>query len=269
MARRSTPAYRPRQPLSAPSLPDAPMDAAELRRQLRLLKAWSAAVTVLLVAVATAAFRPAQERIPRLEVERIDVVEPDGRLVLAISSSAHIPGAILEGEELPREMSQGRVGSAGMLFYNERGDEVGGLVYRGVEEGEGDYAARGALTFDQFRQDQVVSLQYADDGESRSAGVHVWDRSTEVTVHELVDVILATRGPAGPERDAAEARLREMRRPGELGTHRVFLGSQDRTAALRLEDTLGRTRVRLYVDSADVARLEFLDEAGGVVLALP
>ncbi|MBW3535248.1 MAG: hypothetical protein KY453_08555 [Gemmatimonadetes bacterium] len=245
------------------------MDTSDLRTQLRLLKAWAALSGIVLVVLAVAAFRPPQERIRILEVERINVVEPDGRLALAISSSAHIPGPILEGEELPRELSGGRVGSAGMLFYNERGDEVGGLVYSGIEREDGGYAARGALTFDQFRQDQVVSLQYGDDGESRSAGVHVWDRSTEVTVHELVDVIMATRGEPGPERDAAEARLAEMRRPGELGTHRVFLGSQDRTAALRLEDTLGRTRVRLYVDSLDVARLEFLDEAGEVVLALP
>lgn len=240
-----------------------------VQRQLRLLRAWAflsaAALLVLLVMV----LRGSPERFQVLEVERIDVVEPDGRLALAISSSAHIPGPILEGEELPRELSGGRVGSAGMLFYNERGDEVGGLTFRGEEQEGDDYRASAQLAFDQFRQDQVVSLQYGDDGESRAAGIHVWDRSTEVTVHELVDVILAARGEPGPEREAAEARLAQLRGPEGTSTHRAFLGSEDKTASLRLDDTLGRTRIRLSVDSTDTARLEFLDAEGEVVLRLP
>lgn len=49
----------------------------------------------------------------------------------------------------------------------------------------------------------------------------------------------------------------------------MFLGSTDRTAAVLLRDPEGRPRIRLAVDSAGAARLEFLDEAGEVVQALP
>ena len=54
-----------------------------------------------------------------------------------------------------------------------------------------------------------------------------------------------------------------------LGTQRIFLGSQNRTAELRIRDTAGRNRIRLYVDSLDVPRLEFLDASGEVVWTPP
>jgi hypothetical protein len=60
-----------------------------------------------------------------------------------------------------------------------------------------------------------------------------------------------------------------MQAEGTLGAQRLFLGSQNKTAALRINDTLGRTRIRLFVDSLNVARMEFLDERGRVVHAVP
>jgi hypothetical protein len=50
---------------------------------------------------------------------------------------------------------------------------------------------------------------------------------------------------------------------------RVFVGEQGRTAIFEMRDTKGRERVRLVVDSTDVARLEFLDDKGQVTHRLP
>ena len=240
-----------------------------MRREIRLLKAWAAVSTLALAVLLASAFRGSrQQRMTVLDVERINVVGPDGRLALVISNADRIPGPVVEGKELPRELSSGRTGSAGMIFFNERGDEVGGLTYGGRET-DGRVSAGGILAFDQFRQDQVVAIQYSDRGTSRSAGLGVWDRSPDVTVGELVELMLAARGEAGPARDSAERRLQALSASGTLGGSRIFLGSQDRNAALRINDTRGRARIRLSVDSADVARLEFLDENGSVVQTLP
>jgi hypothetical protein len=38
---------------------------------------------------------------------------------------------------------------------------------------------------------------------------------------------------------------------------------------VRLRDTAGRNRIRLYVDRSNQARLEFLDEKGEVVYHIP
>lgn len=243
-------------------------------RRLETQVAWHrrcAAIALGIVCVAAlAAFQspPARQRFGEIDVERINIVGSDGRLALVISNRERTPGVILSGKEIPRELSAGRVGSAGLIFYSERGDEVGGLVYH-ARTTENGYSATGHLSFDQFRQDQVVALQYLDDGKSRRAGLNIWDRPTDVPIESLIDLLQARRGPDEAARKAAEQTLTELRSKGSLGTHRLFLGSDDRTAAVRLMDTRGRVRVRLFVDTRDVARLEFLDAEGKVVHAIP
>jgi hypothetical protein len=185
-----------------------------------------------------------------------------------IANRERTPGVLLSGKELPRELSAGRVGSAGFIFYSERGDEVGGLVYHARETDKG-YSATGHLSFDQFRQDQVVALQYVDDGKSRRAGLNVWDRPTDMPIESLIDLLQARRGTDEAARTTTEQKLTALRATGSLGTHRLFLGSDDRTAAVRLMDTRGRVRIRLFVDADDVPRLEFLDADGKILQAIP
>lgn len=239
-----------------------------LRRQIALLRLHAVLSTGALVVLAASGFRPwGHQVVDVLEVSRINVRNPDGGLALAIAGKGGLPGPTFEGREYPQALSGGRTEASGMIFFNERGDEVGGLTFNGRLT-DGGHRAGGGLTFDQFRQDQVVSLQYQDDGASRRAGVHVWDRSTEVGIGELLDLLDARSRAAGAERDALDARLEALVEAG-LGAHRVFLGSRNRTATLQLEDTRGRPRIRLSVDSMDVARLDFLDGEGTVVATFP
>ena len=154
-----------------------------------------------------------------------------------------------------------------MIFFNEKGDEVGGLTYRGDRTEDG-FRSYGGITFDQFEQDQAVSIQYQGSPTGHAAGLHVWDRSREVSIGELLPILEARRTATDAQRDSLDAVLTELA-AGGLGAHRIFLGSRDRTAALTLEDTSGRLRIRMFVDSTDTARLEFLDSEGRVVDAFP
>jgi hypothetical protein len=225
--------------------------------------------TGVLVALLTT-FGTAQgqrQRFTEIDVERVNIVEPDGRLTLAIANTQRLPGPMIEGKELPRELSQGRVGSAGMIFFDSQANEIGGLAYRLDMNPDKTYSASRSLTFDQHNQDQVVGLQYSDNGSVRSAGLSVWDRSTRIS---LKDVIAAT-GP-NVDQQTLEKRFQQlMKERGEttVGAQRVFLGSRDRTAALRLMDAEGRERVRITVDASNTPRMEFVDESGKVVYSLP
>lgn len=231
-------------------------------RALECQVRWHRRVTMLFLcvpaAVAVAAFQPADRttRFTEIDVERINVVEPNGGLAVVISNRTRIPGVIVAGREAPRELSAGREGAAGLLFFNARGDEVGGLTYMGEETTDG-HRAYGHLSFDQYRQQDVVTLQYLDDGQRRRAGLNVWDRPTDLTLEELIDAVVARR----EGRETTGAR--------DVGAHRVFLGSDDRVAALRLMDASGRPRMRLTVDAAGTPRLEFLDSRGVVTDSLP
>jgi hypothetical protein len=154
-----------------------------------------------------------------------------------------------------------------MIFFNERGDRWAAQVIHG-DLTENGYSSGGGLTFDQFRQDQVVSVSYGDNGRRRSAGVTVWDRSTTITLDSILKLVDRREKSQGAERDSLMAFFQRLAGQG-LAATRVFLGSENRTAALRLLDTRGRTRIRMYVDSLDVARLEFVDTAGTVLTRFP
>lgn len=240
------------------------MEQTKLERDVRFLKLYSIGSTLVLLVLSLAAFEYAHtERFSEIDVERINVIEPDGRPALVIANSQRLPGAIWQGQEL-RERS----GTAGILFYNAQGTESGGLTYRTRETEEG-YSAEGLLAFDQYNQDQVVALMYSDGRSERSAGLRVWDRPADLTIRDVIDTLQVVQRLEGPARAEAQRELQAAIGRGEFGAHRIFVGSQDRTAAIRMNDTAGRTRIRIYVDSLDAARLEFLDEAGQVIQRIP
>jgi hypothetical protein len=239
-----------------------------IQREVRLLKLWAVGSTIAIAVLLLAAFRsPTNMRVDTLEVERIDILNEGGTPALSLAGQGRLPGPTFGGTEYPQELSGGRTTAAGMIFFNERGDEVGGLTYQGDVTEDG-YRASGGVTFDQFRQDQVVSLRYSDNGTRRSAGVDVWDRSTEVAIEDLLPLLMARREATGAQRDSIEAVLQSMAGEG-LAAHRIFLGSQNGTALLMLRDAQSRTRLRILVDSLDTPRLEFLDESGEVFYSIP
>lgn len=110
-------------------------------------------------------------RFGAIDVERINVVEPDGTLRLTISNKMRAPDPVVGGK--PFKRSGGN--QAGLIFFNEAGDECGGLIFGGTQE-EGRPAASALLAFDQFQQDQIVGILYSDEHGQRMAGLKVWER---------------------------------------------------------------------------------------------
>src|SRR5258708_13897075 len=78
---------------------------------------------------------------------------------------------------------------AGLLFFNDEGDEVGGLTYAG-REGNGARRADAGLMFDQLKQDHTIGLSYSEGSGRRAAGLRVWDRA-DSHLSELIDKITA------------------------------------------------------------------------------
>jgi hypothetical protein len=149
------------------------LDPTRLARDVRWLKAYSIASSVVLLVLLVSAQVPAgPQRMAVLDVERLNVINADGSPALVLAGRGRLPGPTFEKREYPQELSGGRTTASGMIFFNERGDEVGGLTYHGQLAGE-RYRASGGLMFDQFHQDQTVGIQYQDDGQNRSAGVNV------------------------------------------------------------------------------------------------
>jgi hypothetical protein len=155
-----------------------------------------------------------------------------------------------------------------MIFFNESGDEVGGLIYGGAQK-PGGYDAVVHLSMDQWKQDQVIVLEYQDDGQRRSSGLSVSDRPTDFPLSQMIPKVTAWKAATGPDHERLDRELAALDREGKFGARRVFLGTENQRALLSLKDKAGKERIRLSVGPDDVARLEFLDSDGKITTSLP
>jgi hypothetical protein len=234
----------------------------KLQRDVTFLKAYSILMTVLLGVIAFSAIGQANQKtkFDEIDVERINIVEKDGKLKMVISSAERQHPGIIDGKMLSRKRP------AGMLFFNEKGDEVGGLSFSGdLKDGKGNASA--LLAFDRFRQDQTVAIQYGENNGQYYAGLRVWDRP-ETSLGPVIDRLAEIeKMKDGPEKTAAMQKLREM---AGGAAERVMVGrDREQAAVVRLSDTKGKPRIKLSVDLAGSPKLEFLDEAGKVTYSLP
>jgi hypothetical protein len=243
------------------------MDSRRLEKRVRVLELYALVVTTVVAVLALSAFRQqapsTQQRtkFTEIDVERINVVEPDGHYRMVISNRPRSIGPIYKGKPF------GYPGGTrpGIIFFNDEGTENGGLTFGGQRRPDGTYSASHHLSFDQFDQDQVVYLQYQENNGQRRMGLTVADRA-DVNIFDLVaqrDSI--AKLPDGPAKTAAMERLMGPRNGNPLFAPRGFFGRDvSRNAVLNLADPAGKTRLRLVVDSLGTASIEFLDPAGAV-----
>jgi hypothetical protein len=252
------------------------MPTDSLKRDVRWLKAYAVGSTLALVVLIGTAFQDGaeHERFDTVTVERINVVEPDGQKKMVLANTKRMPDVVLEDGTVLRERS-GEPGSAGgLLFYNSIGEEAGGLIYSSLagvdpETGDSTYRANGQISFDQFRNDQVVDLGYTDSGDTREAGLTVTDRSTKYTHGRIHDLMQRAKAATGAEKDSLRRRLRRLKQSGRIGAYRVFVGSDRQDdAVVRLHGSQSTVRLRMQVDSTGTPGIEFLNAEGEVTRRL-
>jgi hypothetical protein len=241
----------------------------DIRRELRLLKGYAIVITALLGTVSLAAFRQAsqKQKFTEIDVERINVVEKDGKLRMVISNQDRSIGPIYKGKPF------GYAGGTrpGIIFFNDEGTENGGLTFTGKRQPDGTYRASSGFSFDQFNQDQILYFQYNDNNGRRNAGFTIADRIDTDIYDMVMERDSITRAiPAGPARDSALRRWAQPRNGVPIAAPRVYVGRDvAKNAVVNLSDRNGTPRLRLMVDSLGAPSLEFLDAAGKVVSKLP
>lgn len=243
------------------------MTPDQLTRRVQALTVYAVLSTAALaVLVLTGARSERRATFDEIDVERINVRKPDGRLSLVVSNETRMPGVISGGREYGP--SKGR---SGLVFYDGGGDEMGGLTYGSRLEG-GTLTHSGHLAFDARGNDQAVNLSYAETWEdgrqtSRVGGLRFIDRepSTPEAGRERLAMGEMARSDDSAERERAAAWFAENGRYGRDWSNRVVIGSVDGTAYLGLNDPQARPRLEATVDTDGTSRLHALDADGEIV----
>ncbi len=191
-----------------------------------------------------------------IDVKQINIRDANGTLRLMLFGKDRQPPIIMNGKSV---CCRRGVAGAGLMFYNDSGDEIGGLTY-----GTGPPGEQGqSLTFDAYQQDQVVQLWQGGSLANHSGGL---------TVNEVPTVPFSTTTaafakwrsmPDGPARVAEHARLRKL---GYSLDPRIEVGlDQTDTSRVVLNDRQGRARLRIAVDASGNPTIQFLSADGSVL----
>lgn len=239
------------------------MTQKQLEKRVKFLSFYAMGSTLLIALLFIGAFTfQNDKRFDEITVERINIVNPDGKLAMVLANFHRLPGPIFQGREY---FAERRKGIAGMIFYNGHGNEIGGLTYA-LNLEDSTFRAFRHLSFDQYKQDQVLVLQYRQTPKNNYVGIALNHRPTDVTILEVIERLKAIRNASGKKLKQAKQWLSQLK---EETFTRISLATVNKKAQLAMTDTEGRTRILLYVDSLDVPHLKFFNKKGEVIYSIP
>lgn len=208
-----------------------------------------------------------------ISVQRINIVEPDGTIRMVISNNNRIPGIIVHGHEYADYGGRKAQTTAGMLFYDADATESGGLTFGGHKAADGSISRFGHLSFDRYNQDQMFSIDAADDGRNNASTVRMLDQPTW-SIEEYLQLLDRIQNLPPDQQEAAKQKFFESHPPG-IGT-RTLLSNETYPDAptqsqngLDLRDSTGHDRTHLRIDSNANPTLQFLDQNGSVTNTYP
>jgi hypothetical protein len=230
----------------------------------RFLMIYSGVLTAVFVVTVASGFvvSPKTMALEQLDVQRINLREPDGTLRMVMSSAGRSPGIYYKGKDFPHPAGRK---NAGLLFLNAEGTENGGLSFGGEMGADGVKHSSGHLSFDAYEQDQTMSLGSAQQGDKRTAALQFVDYP-DYSIMELIKVMESTKGMSDEQRNArVEAFFNERGRP----TPRMILdrGGNDGKGGvtLTMADAAGHPRIVMKVAADGTPSLQMLDAKGKVV----
>jgi len=218
-----------------------------------------------------------ETRFEEITVERINVVEEDGTLKLALFNSKRLGGG------LDADKRQGAGTVSGLLFYNEEGHETGGLLYDGKEISGGQKSGIG-LMFDGYRQDQTIAIQHNERKDSTLSyyedGLQIMSRPDRADVREEYD-FYALKYPErfGDEdtpklsQEKIDSIEMKLAKDYKVAKQRIYLGHKRGNtgegwfdqSGLFIKNKYGKNMIKIYVDNNNVPRFEVLDTLGNTV----
>ncbi len=234
----------------------------KLEKEVRFLKIYAVIATLVCAVFFLSAFtlQNKNQKFAEIDVERINIVEKDGKLRMVISNQERQHPGIVNGKIIARKAPR----PPGMIFFNHLGDEMGGLIY-GDNGGNGHF---GSLTWDKVRNDQTIGFRHLEsDNGTYQTGLEMWHQPN------LPSDVAAARYEAAnkiADEKARKAAIQALADNNEFATNRLFLGKRrDNSTMLVMSDIKGKPRIRMQVAPDGTPKLDFLDEAGKVTYSLP
>jgi hypothetical protein len=240
------------------------MELQNLQRDIRALRAMVVAMLGLCAVVLLGAVTigSQQSSFDEITVHRINVMDREGNLAMVLASHDDEAVPVILGRQGRR--AQGNNADNGIIFFNQKGDEQGGLIWSTMpdRQNSGD-----TLSFDTAQTDQLLQLDDGSADGKHYAYLVGWDRAPNDAELGLKAEDELQTAKTDDERKAILAKYQAR---GLAAPRRFLLGYDlDDAAQLSLADKDAHPRIKMFVTRDGEAKLQFLDGSGRVTYQLP
>ena len=231
-------------------------------RKINFLMAYAVASTLFISFLAMSSFS-SNDRINKfdeIEVKKITVLGEDNlpRIVLSNESRQHsgrFNGKDMEKRERP----------SGIIFFNNQGDECGGLVHQSKIK-DGKTTSGMSFTMDNYNDDQVVQIlndeYYADGKAYIQRGININQYPIGSNMEERNKKIEEIKKIT--DKTERNLKLKEvMEKEGSV--NRLFIGrTKGNSSGLFLSGPDGKPKMMIYVDEKGNPKIQTFNDKGEI-----
>lgn len=235
---------------------------SSIEKKVNFLMAYAIASTMIICFFTFSSFKDKKDekRIDEIVAKKITIVGEDNlpRMVLSNENRQH--SGRMNGKEWPK-----RERPSGIIFFNNQGDECGGLVYQ-TKEKEGKIISGMSFTMDNYKDDQVIQVlndEYYANGKAYiqrgininqyPIGTNIEDRNKKI---EAINQI--------KDEQERKLKLNELYEK-EGSVNRVFLGrTKGNSSGLFLSGPDGKPKMMIYVDENGNPKIQTFNSKGEI-----
>lgn len=200
------------------------------------------------------------EKIDELIVKKITVIGENNLPRMVLSNETRQHSGRMNGKEWPK-----RERPSGIIFFNNDGDECGGLVYQKKEK-DGKIISGMSFTMDNYKDDQVLQIlndEYYADGKSfieRGISINQFPDGTDIDVRNQKLEALKTIKDEKERREKIRALMQK-----EGAVNRLFIGkTKGNSSGLFLSGPDGKPKMMIYVDEKGNPKIQTFNDKGEV-----
>ncbi len=234
----------------------------KLAQKVNFLMAYAAISTLFILFFALSGFKKnnAVEKMEELMVKKITIVGEDNSPRMVLSNEDRQHSGRMNGKDWEK-----RERPAGIIFFNNEGDECGGLVYQ-VKEKDGKIISGMSFTMDNYKDDQVLQIlndEYYADGKAfieRGISINQFPLGTNIDERNRK---LDSLNNIKDDKERKE-KVRDLFKK-EGAVTRLFIGkTKGNSSGLFLSGPDGQPKMMIYVDEKGNPKIQTFNDKGEV-----
>ncbi len=230
-----------------------------LEKRVQALTAYAIISTLIFSIFIFSSFRNSGKNdFDEINVKRINILAEDGSLRMVLSNESRQFSGRANGKDL-----QKRNRPAGIIFFNNEGDECGGLLsYANKKNGTTNSGM--SFTMDQYHNDQVVQITndevYQNNQHETRRGLAI----NAIPFGVTLDATMQKYYELQKISDSTERKQKIRKLIDEEGIkNRLFIGKNEKNEyGLFMADSTGKIRFQIYLDKKGNPEIQTTDSNG-------